>query len=178
MNFWVSTRVREEFNDFDYIHKLQFEDRDWLRRFQREYLNADFQHSGEQIHPDELKKDCYNMNNSRNRDLYAITRAQNKLLFVEHYGKITEESNIPIAIKLLHLDKEDIDLDIIEDFRNNKPEIIRYVEKNGIKDIGSFAATGAVSLYAIWTFIGEEFPEYAEDVKKNKKALRDFYGYK
>ena len=67
---------------------------------------------------------------------------------------------------------------IIEDFRKSKPDIIAYVKKNGIGDINLYAAGGAVPLYAIWTYIGEEFPEHEELVKKKKKALKAFYGYK
>ena len=67
---------------------------------------------------------------------------------------------------------------IIEDFRKNKPDIIKYVEKNGIDSIGLYAASGAVPLYAIWTFIGEEFPEHEKEVIRQKKILKDFYGYK
>lgn len=67
---------------------------------------------------------------------------------------------------------------IIEDFRRNKPDIINYVKAKGIEDISSYAAYGAVPLYAIWTYIGEEFPEHREIVKEKKRELRDFYGYK
>ena len=67
---------------------------------------------------------------------------------------------------------------IIEDFRRNKPDIIKYVKKNGIDDLGYYAAFGAVPLYAMWTFVGEEFPEHEKEVKKQKKILKDFYGYK
>ena len=67
---------------------------------------------------------------------------------------------------------------LIEDFRGNKPTIIAYVKKKGIEDINFYAACGGVPLYAIWTYIGEEFPEHREIVKEKKKALKAFYGYK
>ena len=67
---------------------------------------------------------------------------------------------------------------LVEDFRRSKPDIIKYVKKNGIENINFYAACGAVPLYAIWAYIGEEFPEYRETVKQKKKELRDFYGYK
>jgi len=44
-------------------------------------------------------------------------------------------------------------VDIVEDYRNRKPEIINYVRDKGIKDIPAYAALGAVPLYAIWSFI-------------------------
>ena len=72
----------------------------------------------------------------------------------------------------------EVGVNIIEDFRNNKPAIIKYVKKNGIDKISMFAACGAVPLYAIWTFIIEEFPEYAEEAVEHKKRLKKFYGYK
>ena len=69
-------------------------------------------------------------------------------------------------------------MQLVEDFRRSKPDIIKYVKKNGIDDISMYAACGAVPLYAIWAYIGEEFPEYREIVKEKKKTLREFYGYK
>ena len=179
MKFRVSVKNRNEFNDYDYLHKLSFDDYDWLRRFHREYLNADFQHAGEQVHPDELKKDCYAMNNSRNRDTYAKAKVCHRLYNIQNYGNVKIDK--PIALKLLHIDDYDLKrglMHIIEDFRRNKPDIIKYVKKNGIDDLGYYASFGAVPLYAMWTFVGEEFPEHEKEVKKQKKILKDFYGYK
>lgn len=183
MKFRVSVKNRNEFNDYDYLHILSAKDYDWLRRFHREYLNADFQHYGDQVHPDELKKDCYGMNNSRNRDTYAIAKVTGNLFPTESIGfrgrVVSPDKNL--IDRLLHLDDYDLKggfVHIIEDFRKSKPDIIKYVKKNGIGDINLYAAGGAVPLYAIWTFIGEEFPEHLELVIKKKKALKAFYGYK
>ena len=85
--FKVSVKNRNEFNDYDYLNKLTKEEYDWLRRFQREYLNADFQHGGDILHSsDKLRKDCFNQNNSRNRDTYAYAKVRNSLFNIQDYG--------------------------------------------------------------------------------------------
>ena len=65
----------------------------------------------------------------------------------------------------------------IDDYRINKPATIEYVKKNGILDISFYAAVSFIPLFAIWTFIEEEFPEYIEEAKSRKKILTEFYGY-
>ncbi len=68
----------------------------WLSNFNKEYINADFTHSGKRIHKkkkrikimkttgkkkeyDAARKDCEDRNNARNRDAFAITKANRYL---------------------------------------------------------------------------------------------------
>lgn len=68
--------------DYDYIHKLSNEEKEWLNRFTEEYINAEFRHSGEKLHNTaELKKSCYDKNNARNRCIYTKAKASNQLIF-------------------------------------------------------------------------------------------------
>lgn len=78
----VSVKLRNELDDYDYWHKLNKEEQTFLYSFHREWVNADFNHRNKRIHT--RKKDrigIYNMNNSRNRDLYIISKCTGKLFF-------------------------------------------------------------------------------------------------
>lgn len=82
-SFPSSVKNRNEFNDYDYLHKLNKDEKDWLFRFHREYLNADFKHAGELIHKTRsLRLECYTMNNKRNADIYSNARGVLKLEFL------------------------------------------------------------------------------------------------
>lgn len=61
--------------DYDYLHKLNDKEKEWLNRFTEEYVNADMNHGGKRLHKTKkLRKDCYDRNNARNR--CALTKAQ------------------------------------------------------------------------------------------------------
>ena len=67
----VSVKNRNEYSDFDYLHKLCESDLSFLKKFHREYNNADFKHENPIIDIDKRKNE-YDANNSRNRDLFGI----------------------------------------------------------------------------------------------------------
>jgi hypothetical protein len=73
----VSVKNRNEYCDFDYVKKLNEEDRQFLKKFSREYYNSDFKHE-QKLHND--TKLWYDLNNARNRDLYC-TKLVNDELF-------------------------------------------------------------------------------------------------
>lgn len=78
-----AVKKRSEFNDYDYIDKLNDKDKDWLYRFHREWLCADMNHKGKKFHKKKIdKKICYDKNNSLNRDIYARQRASHELQFL------------------------------------------------------------------------------------------------
>lgn len=87
---------RQELMDQDYINKLSPKDKDWLNRFNAEYINADFTHDGPRVHPikykpqvvkatgeirqvDVYKQKCEKMNNDRNVDTFTATKSNNML---------------------------------------------------------------------------------------------------
>ena len=87
-NLGNSTKIRNEFDDYDYIESLSVNDLKWLKAFHREYLNADFKHKYKRIH--RKKKDIksvYDMNNSRNRDVYARAKVAHKLYYASSHPK-------------------------------------------------------------------------------------------
>lgn len=59
--------------DQDYTKQLSKEEAEWLNRFNQEYYRNTFESSEKDLHnTPELKKQCYNNENARNRDLYGI----------------------------------------------------------------------------------------------------------
>ena len=67
-------RSRWEYMDQDYIDKLSPEDKDWLNKFQEEWLHACFKKEDNLHTTDEQKREIYNRNNARNRDVLSNSR--------------------------------------------------------------------------------------------------------
>lgn len=87
----VSVKNRNEQADYDYLEKLSAKDLLWLKGFNREFVNADFKHSYKKVHKSKKRiKDCFDRNNSRNRDLYSKAKVENKL-FIN--PEVFEKSN-------------------------------------------------------------------------------------
>jgi len=66
---------------------------------------------------------------------------------------------------------------LIEDFRLRKPDIIKYIDKNGLDMVSLYAATSGIPLIAIWTYIAEEHEDYRERCNFEIDTLVKFYGY-
>jgi hypothetical protein len=63
---------RREYVDYDYIEGLDDKAKDFLNRFTEEYYIANFNHKGKSVDKTKkAKKDSYDRNNQRNRDLYS-----------------------------------------------------------------------------------------------------------
>lgn len=81
--FPSSVKNRNEYNDYDYLHKLNDKEKAWLFKFHREYLNADFKSFKTPLHKTKkLKRTCYDMNNSRTRDLFSRKKVEHKLEYL------------------------------------------------------------------------------------------------
>lgn len=91
----ATSRIRQEYLDQDYIDQLSPEEKDWLNRFNEEWLGANFKHPGKKIHKgDAARKEIYNRNNARNRDLLGQARAQNKLMNSEVVKEMLEKEEL------------------------------------------------------------------------------------
>lgn len=81
------SKVKQEYHDMDYINQLDDKSKKWLSQFMEEHLGA-------QLDPDTLKnkynrkafhktkkmrKDCFDRNNARQRDIYGLSKAIGKL---------------------------------------------------------------------------------------------------
>ena len=75
--------IRQDCFDQDYINKLSPDEKDWLNRFNEEYINANFKHKGRRLHrTKKLKRDCENRNNMRNRDIYGLAKRDGRLTYM------------------------------------------------------------------------------------------------
>lgn len=75
------SKIKQEYHDIDYAHKLDAKDAQWLNNFMEEDLGARLNHPGKKVYRKKAdKRACYQRNNERNRDLYAASRATGTLL--------------------------------------------------------------------------------------------------
>jgi hypothetical protein len=80
------SRIKQEYHDYDYINQLSEKEKQWLNDFTEEDLGARLNHKGKKINrTKERKRGCYNRNNARNRDIYAISKATGTLDSWEDY---------------------------------------------------------------------------------------------
>lgn len=97
MNEKYFSRIKQEYYDIDYINKLSPEEKEWLSSFMEEDLGARFNHGGKKIHKKKSqKRESFNRNNARNRDMYSIAKATGKVVDVdlEDAVKYWEESYV------------------------------------------------------------------------------------
>jgi len=98
LNPKFAPKVRKDYLDFDYLDQLSEEEKDWLNKFVDEELHASFKNDKRDLN--RTKKDrrrVYSNNNSRNRDLYGISKANRLLDKIE--DMVQEESNLEIEHK-------------------------------------------------------------------------------
>ena len=68
----------------DYVDKLTDKEKQWLNTFTEEYTNANFNHGKKVLHKTKTqKKDCYDRNNARNRDILTREKAAGTALYLE-----------------------------------------------------------------------------------------------
>lgn len=112
LNPKVNLRSRTEQLDYDYLHLLSEEELKFLNQFSKEYVNASFKKSTrDNLHKTKAaKKDCYDRNNARNRDVLTKEKARKRIKYLEEVKKITtnpeEDMNNQIDIDLLGLRKK------------------------------------------------------------------------
>lgn len=85
----LNLRIRYENIDYDYIDKLSDDEKKWLNKFTEEYTNASFNNNKKPLHKtNKLRKDCYDRNNARNRDIMSRSKAKGDgLLYIEDLKK-------------------------------------------------------------------------------------------
>lgn len=100
--------------DYDYLNKLSEEELKWLNKFTEEYVNASFDTNKPRnnLHRTKaFRKDCYDRNNARNRDVLTRQKAQNKTVYLDdvtNKGKDEQDRlNATIELKKLGVLDED-----------------------------------------------------------------------
>ena len=62
-------------------------------------------------------------------------------------------------------------------FRTNKEELLRSIQKHGIDSLSMFCACTGLRVGAACVFVKEELPQYSEEMDKKLEVLKEFYGY-
>lgn len=95
MNPGLNLKTRTDLIDYDYIDKLSPKEKAWLNKFTEEYTNASLDNDNKQrnLHKTkELRKDCYDRNNARNRCILTKQRAMGRVEYLEENKKVLGEN--------------------------------------------------------------------------------------
>lgn len=94
LNPSLNLKTRAILVDYDYVDKLSDSEKEWLNKFTNEYVHAslDTKKLKKNLHnTQKLKKDCFDRNNARNRDIYTREMAQGKMFSTEDLDYSEEE---------------------------------------------------------------------------------------
>lgn len=108
--------------DQDYIKELSDEEKEFLNKFNEEYYGAvlDYEDLSKNFHnTKELKKDCTDRNNARNRCMYGIAKAQNKINSSNTFTVQKESINIDLGPDDEQASSSNIE-DVIIDYLDSK----------------------------------------------------------
>jgi hypothetical protein len=104
----LKTRFEEIADMASYAHKLNEEELDWLNRFSEEYVSSNFNHNGNLIsRTKKWRKECYDRNNARNRDIFTREKAQGTMNYLEDI--------LPKMYELENEDEEKLDIETLID---------------------------------------------------------------
>jgi hypothetical protein len=131
------SKVKQEYHDIDYSSVLSSKEKKWASQFMEEYLGANLKESslvdkyGEKaMHKSaEQRKDCFDRNNQRNRDIYSRNRA---------IGKLTSITDPDILTKLdeLYMNEsyEDELIDKLGEPETDEPRLLSFPEYLDLRD--------------------------------------------
>lgn len=99
----LNLKSRTELLDYDYLGKLNESELTWLNKFTEEYVHASLNSKSPKsnLHRNKkMRKDCYNRNNSRNRDVLTRGKVLNKIDGIEKLSSMgyEEEDKVHAAI--------------------------------------------------------------------------------
>jgi hypothetical protein len=141
------SRVKQEYHDFDYIDKLGDKDKSILNSFIEESLGARFNHDGKKIYKSKTKqREIFNENNSRQRDLYSLLKAQGRLMDVPTDRAIHEWQE-----KYENLNPEEQLL--------KKPDVIEETEVLTRREYERLKASGAYIPMEMLAFYDDLYPD-------------------
>jgi hypothetical protein len=88
------SRIKQEYHDIDYVEQLTEKQKDFLSRFMDEWLGAKLNNEGKVFHKSKkMRRKCFNMNNSRNRDIYSIAKARGNIRYYPNLLELMENNN-------------------------------------------------------------------------------------
>ena len=120
------SKVKQEYHDIDYANQLSDKEKAWLSQFMEEYLGANLNEDGHKskynrkpLHKSKRhRKDCFDRNNARQRDIYGLSRAMGTLTDgekIETYLDAMSDTDVSYEDRLIeeldnaHLPKESDD---------------------------------------------------------------------
>lgn len=108
-------RPVQDYVDMDYIEKLSPEEKAWLNNFNQGYYGG----KAELLYPDntEKRREIWRENNSRNRDLYALASASNRLVSSDAPTKAKGTQSQDTSKRLTRKQTKRRTKDTKEDFR-------------------------------------------------------------
>lgn len=81
----LKTRYEEISDVAEYFDTLPEDAKEWMHSFVEEYINAKFNHKGKKIHrKTKQKREIYNRNNARNRDILTQSKACGKYVEMDN----------------------------------------------------------------------------------------------
>lgn len=90
-------KSRTKLLDQDYLHKLNSKELAWLNKFNAEYINAgkELKKENKPFHrTKKLRKDCYDRNNSRNRDILTKQEAMGTIQNIDDPNVLERQVDI------------------------------------------------------------------------------------
>lgn len=105
------SKIKQEYFDLDYADKLNEEEKKWLSQFMEEYLGANVnkermlrKYGTDVIHKeDDKRKNCFNMNNARNRDVYSISKVTGKMVSTDEVFETSGNETYSMENELIEL---------------------------------------------------------------------------
>ena len=91
----LNLKTRTDLIDYDYLDQLTPKEKKWLNKFTEEYVGAslDTENLKKNLHnTKELKKDCFDRNNARNRCILTLQKAQSRIEYIEENKKVLGEN--------------------------------------------------------------------------------------
>jgi hypothetical protein len=114
-------KTRRDLNDYDYLDKLNDDEKKWLNQFQEEFVNASFKKGKRKLHRTKaMRKTVYDSNNARNRDILTKHKAAGGLLYLNEMNQ-----DIYQEYDNFNDNTEDAIIDQLDDwlmFKNTKDE--------------------------------------------------------
>lgn len=120
---------RRDLLQVDYLDKLNDREKDWLNRFNEEFVIANFNHKGRSLDKTKkAKKAAYDSNNARNRCLYNKAKSTGML------DNVPSQDYFNSKLKDISIDTyehiEDVLIRRIDESKEIKEELTKIVKKN------------------------------------------------
>ena len=109
LNPQVNLKIRKDELEIDYLDKLSDKEKDWLNKFNEEYVNGSFEKKKKnRLHKTKKAElECYKRNNDRNNDVLAKGKVK---------GVLLEEKKVfnQLEVRSLSTNNHDVENSLIE----------------------------------------------------------------